>query len=406
MAQKFYNCASTFLRDIIPAMNKTSVFLSASVILLLLSFACGGGEKKPNPFGVESERVIAAELPVALAFAPDGRLFYGEHETGNIRVVTADGQPQREPFAHVDVLIGIEWGLTGLALDPDFKTNHYVYAFYTEAVDPNPNHAIVRPVIIRFTDVDNLGVDPKVIVGDLPETDPKHPRYHASGSIHFGSDGFLYITLGGYDLAEPAQDLSTAIGKILRVNKDDGSAAPGNPFADQPDADPRIFAFGFRENFDFAFSPKTGQIYGSDNTIGTCEELNLITKGANYGWPDVGEFPYPDCQAGAGSKAIHFFAKKGTEPGDWTSLPFVTGKEFVSGVVYPLLGDSLLVCESETRLMRRLTLSGDNLDQVLSDDVVVEDCKLDIAVSPDGIVYYGNDTEIRRLVPLETTPKE
>jgi len=416
MAQKFYDCVAAFLRDIIPAMNKTSVFLSASLILLLLSFACGDGEKKPNPFGVESELVTDAGFPAYFAFAPDGRLFYGEHETGNIRVVTSDGQLQAEPFAHVDVLIGTEWGLTGLALDPDFEKNRYVYVFYTALVDVDAS--IGRPTVTRFTDVDNRGVDPQVIVEDLPETDVAVTQYNANGSIHFGPDGFLYITIGNYDNDDQGpggkpfpQDLSTPIGKMLRVDKKDGAAAPDNPFVDQPEADPRIFAYGFRDNFDFAFHPQTGQIYGTDNTPFSCEELNLITKGASYGWP-FGEFPYSDCQAGGGSKAIHLFASEGTEPEHFLSPPGVTGLAFVSGDVYPLLGDSLLVCERfagkerTTGLMRRLVLSGDNLDQVLSDDVVVEDCKLGIAVSPDGIVYYGNETEIRRLVPLPVeTPK-
>lgn len=76
-----------------------------------------------------------------------------------------------------------------------------------------------------------------------------------------------------------------------------------------------------------------------------------------------------------------------------------TGIEFVSGEVYPSLGDSLLVCEFNTQFLRRLVLTGEALDSVYSDNVVAEGCRLDIAVSPDGIVYYTNETEIRRLVP-------
>ncbi len=141
----------------------------------------------------------------------------------------------------------------------------------------------------------------------------------------------------------------------------------------------------------------------------SCEELNLIESGANYDWPDVGEFPYSDCQAGEGTKAIHFFALERMEPGDFLSLVVVSGLEFVSGDVYPLLGDALLVCESETELMRRLVLTGSNFDQVADDDVdgddvVAKDCDMDIATGPDGIVYYSNEKEIRRLVPQDTSP--
>lgn len=366
--------------------------------LLLLAFAgtaCGGGE---SPFGVKSERVTEAERPAAISFAPDGRLFYAEQFTGNIRVVDVDGQLQEEPFAHVDVAtyIELDWGLTGLALDPDFETNHYVYVFLTEPIDPET--PVARPLVVRFTDQNNQGVDREVIVGDLPETFPATPGFNANGSLHFGPDGFLYLSLGDYDTPGLVGDLTNPIGKMLRVSKEDGSPAEDNPFVNDPVVDQRIFAHGFREPFDFAFHPETGQVYGSDNTTVSCETLNLITAAGNYGWPDVGEFPYDDCQAGEGTKGIHLFAREEMEPSDFLSFVLVSGLEFASADVYPLLGDALLVCESETKLMRRLVLSGANFDLVAEDDVVLKNCDGDIATSPDGIVYYSNQTEIRRLI--------
>ncbi len=357
--------------------------------------ACGGGE---NPFGVKSELVTEAERPAAMSFAPDGRLFYAEQLTGNIRVVDVDGQLREEPFAHVDVAtyIELDWGLTGLALDPDFETNHYVYAFLTEPIDPET--PVGRPLVVRFSDQNNQGVNRRVIIGDLPATFPAAPGFNANGSLHFGPDGFLYLSLGDYDTPGLVPDLINPIGKMLRVSKEDGSPAEDNPFLDNPVVDQRIFAHGFREPFDFAFHPETGQVYGSDNTTVSCEALNLIIAAGNYGWPDVGEFPYDDCQAGEGMKGIHLFAKEEMEPSDFLSFVVVSGLEFASGDVYPLLGDALLVCESETKLMRRLVLSGANFDRVAEDDVVLKNCDGDIATSPDGIVYYSNQTEIRRLI--------
>ncbi len=367
----------------------------AALSLTLAATACGDGE---NPFGVKSELVTEAERPAAMAFAPDGRLFYAEQFTGNIRVISAEGELLEEPFAHVDVAtyIDLDWGLTGLALDPDFQTNRYVYAFLTEPIDPET--PVARPLVVRFTDNNNIGTNRRVIIGDLPETFPASPGFNANGSLHFGPDGFLYLSLGDYDTSALVQDLTNPIGKMLRVNKEDGSPAEDNPFVDDPVVDQRIFAHGFREPFDFAFHPETGQIYGSDNTTVSCEALNLITAAGNYRWPDVGEFPYSDCQAGEGTKAIHLFAREEMEPSDFLSFVVVSGLEFASGDVYPLLGDALLVCESETKLMRRLVLGGENFDQVAEDDVVFNDCDGDIATSPDGIVYYSNKTEIRRLI--------
>jgi glucose/arabinose dehydrogenase len=382
-------------------------FALSSLLLLLMASACGG-EKEENPFGLESEIVAPIGLADALAFAPDGRLFWADHWGGDVRVITADGKLLEDPVISFDVAAGHQWGLTGLALDPDFETNHYIYAYYTEIRDPGPP-LTTAPVVVRFTEKNNLGADPKIIVSDLPDTDPDRP-YNANGNIRFGPDGFLYITVGDYDVPHRTgargkdlpQDLSTPIGKMLRVSKEDGSAPSDNPFVDDPDADPRIFAYGFHEPFDFTFAPQTGDIYGSDNTGVTCEELNLVEGGANYGWPKAGEWPYNNCLAAGKTPAIHLFAKEGMEPGDFLSVVSVRGLEFISGDTYPLLGDGLLVCEGGTGLMRLLTFGGPNSDEVASDDVVVDNCGRDIAISPDGLIYYSNETEIRRLVPVSS----
>lgn len=392
-------------KDTISMSQKAPFFLLFFLTILLAASACGDGDE--NPFGVESERVTPASSPRALAFAPDGRLFYAEQWSGIIRVITADDQLLPEPFATVpNITSGVGWGLTGLALDPKFDTNKYVYAYYTEAVEPGPP-PVNRDVVIRYTDAGNKGTNPKVVVDDLPEFDTGE-TINAGGSIHFGPDGFLYISLGDHDLPdekgpqgnELPQDLGVPHGKMLRVDKEDGTAPPDNPFVAESEDDPRIFAYGFRNGFNFAFHPESGRIYGSDNAGPTCEELNIVESGSDYGWPQPPE-DSTDCSSAAGAKAIKFFASEGVQPEDWTSTVGVAGMEFVSGDVYPLLGDSLLVCEFGTRLMRRLELGGSNFDQVVTDDVVLRDCQLDIAVSPDGIIYYSTGTEIRRLLPTE-----
>jgi len=391
------HCAAPFVGRLVALL---------SLVIILLAFGCGSDEK--NPFGVRSEIVTAAAYPIALAFTPDGRLFFGEQETGNIRIVTKDGALLPDPFAHVDVQIGLEWGVTGLAIDPDFGQNRYIYVYYTQAVNPQApmKEIVARPQVTRFTEEQNKGVDPKVIMGDLPVTDVAHPGYNANGRIGFGLDGFLYISVGDYDSPSfNPQDLSMPQGKLLRVNKDDGSPPPDNPFIGQAGADPRVFAYGFREPFGFAFHPGTGKIYGTDNTPVSCEELNIINSGANYGYPNVGQFPFADCRFGNHTHGIHFFSKKDTQPESFLSNTYISDLAFVSGSKYPTIGDALLVCESEleTHDLRRLTLGGESLDQVTADDIVVKDCKLDVAISPDGTIVYSNEKEIRRLVQQETS---
>src|SRR3972149_104263 len=170
---------------------KAAITATLSILsLLILASACGGSKK--NPFEVDSLVVPQADRPIAMAFAPDGRLFYAEQLTGDIRVINAEGQLQSEPFAHVDIFLGagtlVEWGLMGLAVDADFETNHYVYAYFTQSADPGPP-AEVKPVVIRFTENDNTGQQAKILIDDLPATSS---FFNVAGTIHSGPDRFLY----------------------------------------------------------------------------------------------------------------------------------------------------------------------------------------------------------------------
>ena len=421
-------------------MTKRAAIFAAAIVALPLLFlvsACGDGGPSPSPtglgdggpspsptglgdgdpspsatglprvgigadlpiaegFGVKSELVIKADFPVTLAFAPDGRLFYNELNTGNIRIITADGKLLAQPFANVDVSIGAESGLLGLAIDPEFASNHYVYVYFTAPVEEDDPFR-QKLQMMRFTDVDNVGTDPTVI-GDLPEALPANGQ-HVGGNIHFGPDGYLYVTIGDNTRPDLAQDLSTIWGKILRINKADGSAAPDNPFVDDPDADPRIFAYGFRNSFDFTFHPLTGQLYATENGPTDCDELNLVVAGGNYGWPR--SVDTDTCQNNEGIEAIHFFTPfPARHPGQSFSTVAPTGIEFLSSKMYPLLPvGSLLVCEANLGYMRHFSVDGVDLDVVGDGSIVDRFCRLDIVVGPEGFVYYSNTEEIRRLVP-------
>jgi glucose/arabinose dehydrogenase len=384
--------------------------------LWLLLSGCAGD--KELPFGLESQVAAPADRATVMAFAPDGRIFFGEQFSGAIRIIGADGQAQAEPFAQVETTsyIGQDWGLTGLALDPGFANNHFVYAFYTALVkpaDPAPAEGaspaaaplgpIAKPVLVRFRDDNGVGVELTVVSDAFPETSPVHGDFNANGQIHFGPDGYLYASVGDYDIFGDERDrlrnLGNPIGKLLRIDAATGQAAPANPFAADPSADPRVFAYGFREPFDFAFHPESGRIYGTDNTTVSCEELNIIGPGMDYSWPDVGAFPFPDCAAGGGVDPIYIFTKEGSTPGEFLgSFVEVSGIDFVSEDEYPQLGNGLLACELGTGVLRRLVLSGPNLDQVTASDVLTTDCKRDVSVGPDGTIYYSTDSEIRRLV--------
>jgi glucose/arabinose dehydrogenase len=406
-------------------MNINAALLGMPVVsflLLVLASACGGGgvdnlqataspppTLSPSPpFGLQSQVVVNADRPTALTFAPDGRIFFAEQYSGNIRVVSADGKLQSDPFATLEVAnwVPLDWGLTGLAVDPDFATNHYLYAFYTSAVEQGAV-PIGKPMLVRFTDQNGHGANQTTIVGDLPQTFKDHQGLKANGKIHFGRDGLLYMTVGDYDYGKaagpdgkpPGTDLSTPLGKMLRINKD-GTVPSDNPFAGRSGVDPRIFAYGFSNAFEFTIDPANDRIYGTDGDA-SCEELVQITVGGNYGWPDVGEFPFSDCYAGRQVKPIHLFALEGMKAGEFLSGVVTAGLAFVSASKYPLVGDGLLACESKTGYLQQLTLNQGTgtRDQVTEGRPLVYDCKRGVARNSDGTIYYSNDTELRVLVP-------
>jgi glucose/arabinose dehydrogenase len=371
----------------------------AVLAVLALALACDGGNGStkpgtqptveipvPTPFpGITSEVVVPnADVPVALAFAPDGRLFYAEQNTGAVRIVSAQGELLATPFVQTQVALAPGWGLLGLALDPEFSANHYVYLYLTKPVDADT----AQPMIVRYTDSSNKGTQPTTVIDDFPGA-ALYGEYAVGGDIRFGPDGYLYITVGDHISTDLAQDLSSVRGKVLRVDKSDGSAAPGNPFVGQADADPRVYAYGFLDPHDMAFEPAGGGLFATENgTYFCCDELDAVREGEDYGWPEIG-------QDQKGVLPVYFFNFPGTDAFSSKARP--EGIEFATAAAYPALGDSLLVCEQATSYMRRLLLSA-NQSKVTSDDVVVADCNLDIATSPDGTIYYSNATEIRKLV--------
>ncbi len=221
----------------------------------------------------------------ALAVAPDGRAFVCE-QTGRLVVVPAGGG---EPLTFAKVEVDDQWerGLIGVALDPDFASNGFVYACYV-APKPYPHHRISRLEAGGGEVVLFEGDDQRKLGGDVPAG-------HQGGAIHFGVDGKLYVALGDQTAGKPSQDLGTLQGKMLRLNRD-GSIPLDNPFATSIQGKPRaIWALGLRNPFTFAVQPETGRIFIND-VGGVAEEVNEGLAGANYGWPAVEHGPTADAR--------------------------------------------------------------------------------------------------------------
>ena len=216
--------------------------------------------------------------PSSMTFAPDGRLFISQKQ-GDLRVVK-DGQLLPTPFLSVPAEDSGERGLTGIAFDPHFATNHFVYVYWT-AKTP-----VVHNRVSRFTaDPSNPDMalpGSEVDLLDLPEL---HATNHNGGGLQFGPDGKLYVSVGENGNPPNAQSLSTPLGKMLRINPD-GSIPSDNPFVSQTTGiNQAIWATGLRNPFTYAFQPGTGRMFINDVGQDTWEEIDEGKAGANYGWP-------------------------------------------------------------------------------------------------------------------------
>jgi glucose/arabinose dehydrogenase len=227
-----------------------------------------------------TEALLAGGLsaPTAMAIAPDGRVFVCEQH-GRLRVIK-DGVLLPTPFLSVNVDPSGERGLLGVAFDPNFAVNHYVYVYYT-ATSPTLHNRVSR-----FTangDVAATGSEVQLLnLNTLSSA-----TNHNGGALHFGPDGTLYIAVGDNANGANAQSFSNLFGKILRINAD-GTIPSSNPFyASTSGTNRAIWALGLRNPYTFAFDPGSSSMFINDVGDTDWEEIDDGVAGANYGWPET-----------------------------------------------------------------------------------------------------------------------
>lgn len=252
-------------------LRKLFLFL----LVTLISFQSFAGEV---PAGFRDTMVAGnLELPTACEFAPDGRLFI-LLKRGVVRIYKNGGLVSA-PALTIPVTDNSERGLLGIAFDPDFNSNRFVYLYYTTASSDPKNR------VSRFTvNGDTIDRASEQIILDGIRSDAGN---HNAGWIEFGNDGRLYIATGdGGDNANFSQSLSSINGKILRINKD-GSIPNDNPFFGQNDRRGEIWAYGLRNPWRFTIDSITGTMFIGDVGQNRFEEVNVGRRGGNYGWPSA-----------------------------------------------------------------------------------------------------------------------
>jgi glucose/arabinose dehydrogenase len=249
-------------------------FTISVTVVLLLSGVFFSIDAATLPTGFVETQISGLSSPTAMDFAPDGRLFVCL-QGGDLRVIK-NGVLLPAVFKHLTVDSSGERGLLGIAFDPNFSTNNFVYVYYTVPGSPPHNR------VSRFAANGDVAAGSETIILDLDNL--SGASNHNGGAIHFGPDGKLYIAVG--ENANPAnsQTLANLLGKILRINAD-GTPVSDNPFFNTVGARQEIWALGLRNPFTFAFQPGTTRMFINDVGQSAWEEINDGIVASNYGWP-------------------------------------------------------------------------------------------------------------------------
>jgi glucose/arabinose dehydrogenase len=325
--------------------------------------------------------------PWGLAFLPDGGILVTERP-GRLRLFASgrlsavNGVPE--------VYAQGQGGLLDVALDPDFAANRLVYLSYAEAGDGGAGTAVARG---RLNETRIMLENVQVIFRQQPKV---------GGSGHFGSrlvfarDGTLLITTGERFKFDPAQDLNSHLGKIIRINRD-GSVPRDNPFVGRGGVRPEIWAYGIRNAQGAALHPETGQLWELEHGPRGGDELNIIEAGKNYGWPLVSwgvhyngqEIPKPPTRPDLAPPVRH-----------WVPAISPAGMAFYTGSLFAGWRGSLLVGGLTGGGPTRLTLDG---NRVTAEERISLGMRIrDVRQGPDGAVYLLSDSSdgaVLRLTP-------
>jgi glucose/arabinose dehydrogenase len=351
-----------------------------AAIVSVLVVGPGGHTTGPAVAGGSKAVRVASGLasPVGFTFTPGGRLVYLERNTGWLRFrnLRTDVDVRVHRVRNVDA--DGERGALGVAVHPAWPAQPFVYVFVTRNTADGVRNQVLR---IRVENGDGVGVRRLLSVAAGPASN------HNGGRIAFGADGKLYVVIG--DNAQPSnsQDRTANLrGKILRMDPD-GSIPPTNPFGS------RIWAYGIRNSIGFAFDPRNGRLWESENGPGCNDEVNRIVRGGNHGWG-----PNESCPNTNNSGPTPRILPKHTfvDPVGLTGLAFCDA----CGLGPAFDGDLVVGAVNDGRI-RRFDLNA-NRTAIDSGPMLVVDRPgpvLSIEVAPNGRIYFSDFAAIYRLTP-------
>jgi len=344
----------------------------------------------PSGAGNLTVETVARGLvhPWGLAFLPDGRMLVTERP-GRMRIVTRDGKLSA-PLAGVPKVVAEgQAGLLDVALDRDFASNRTLYFCFS--VDAGGNAAVARATLASDT---ALG-DAKVI---FRQQGPGGSNNHGC-RIAQAPDGNLFVTLGDhFEPRDKAQDLTVDNGKIVRIGPD-GAIPRDNPFVGRNDARPEIWSYGHRNPQGLAFNPATGRLWEQEHGPRGGDEVNVIEKGKNYGWPVIGYGIDYD-----GSKIHEATSKPGMEQPlkYWVPSIAPSGMAFYTGDLFPAWKGNLFIGALKAQMLVRLEIDGEKVGKEERLLQGLHERIRDVRQGPDGALWLLTDNQNGRI--LRVTP--
>lgn len=334
--------------------------------------------------------VTGLEEPWAIAFTGADDAFITEKK-GTLHMVRS-GVLSDAPVAGIpEVVSAGQGGLLDVALDPDYAENGWVYLAFSHPKRPGASAAMTK--IIRGRIAGNSWTDAQTLF----EAKPEHyirSRVHYGGRITFDKDGFLYFSIGERGQKDHAQDITRPNGKIHRIHRD-GRIPADNPFIETPGAYPSIYSYGNRNPQGLIIHPETGVLWETEHGPKGGDELNVITKGVNYGWPEISYG-----RNYSGTELTPYTALPGmAQPAShWTPSIAVCGLDVYTGDLFPDWRGRLLAGSLKNQSVRLIDVDGEDY---LSEAVLFKDMGRvrDVTTGPDGAIYAALPGKIIRVSP-------
>jgi len=321
--------------------------------------------------------------PSGFTFAPDGSIWYLERGTGEVHRLTPSTGANRLVTTIKGVDGSGERGALGIALHPEWPALKLVYVYVTRM-----RTGRLQNQLVRFKVADGVGGPLKILLASPASTSP----YHNGGHIAFGPDRRLYVMVGDGHNAANAQDRSQNVrGKMLRL-RFDGTAALGNPYG-------RIWSYGHRNSFGFTFDPRTGRLWETENGPQCTDEINLIVKGANFGWG-----PKEDCALAKPAGTNNSGPTPRHRPKAYFATTIgITGAAFCQrcGLGAKLNGD-LVFGDVGTDSIRAIDLNATRTGFDAASRIVLGTPTgvHSVEISPSGRIYFSGPTGIWRLAAV------